>query len=154
MNGRTRLTRVEKPWGWELWWAHTERYVGKILHINRGAALSYQYHRKKDETIYVLRGELALELAPGGGRVQRRRLRPGDALHIRPGDHHRMTAVSACDVLEASTPEVDDVVRLEDRYGRAGVDGTARGSVAPPAGARMARRRRLGAPGAARGRRS
>jgi mannose-6-phosphate isomerase len=115
---RRGLTRVEKPWGWELWWAHTERYVGKILHINRGAALSYQFHRKKDETIYVLKGELALEFAPGGGRVQRRTLRPGDALHIRPGDHHRMTAVTACDVLEASTPEVDDVVRLEDRYGR------------------------------------
>jgi len=114
-----KLTRVEKPWGWELWWAHTERYVGKILHINRGGALSYQFHRKKDETIYVLRGELALEFAPGGGRVSRRRLRAGDGLRIRPGDHHRMTAISACDVLEASTPEVDDVVRLEDRYGRA-----------------------------------
>ena len=116
---RGRLTRVEKPWGWELWWAHTERYVGKILHINRGGALSYQFHRKKDETIYVLRGELALEFAPGGGRVSRRRLRPGEALRIRPGDHHRMTAITACDILEASTPEVDDVVRLEDRYGRA-----------------------------------
>ena len=113
------LTRVEKPWGWELWWAHTERYVAKILHINRGAALSYQFHRKKDETIYVLRGELMLEFAPGGGRVTRRRLRPGDGLRIRPGDHHRMTAITACDVLEASTPEVHDVVRLEDRYGRA-----------------------------------
>jgi len=115
----TKLTRVEKPWGWELWWAHTERYVGKILHINRGAALSYQFHRKKDETIYVLRGELALEFAPGGGRVSRRRMRAGDALRIRPYDHHRMTAVTPCDVLEASTPEVHDVVRLEDRYGRA-----------------------------------
>jgi len=82
--------------------------------------LSYQFHRKKDETIYILKGELALEFAPGGGRVQRRTLRPGDALHIRPGDHHRMTAITPCDVLEASTPEVDDVVRLEDRYGRAG----------------------------------
>jgi len=116
---RGGLVRVEKPWGWELWWAHTERYVGKILHINRGGALSYQFHRKKDETIYVLRGELALELAPGGGRRRRRVLRPGDGVRIRPGDHHRMTALRACDVLEASTPEVDDVVRLEDRYGRA-----------------------------------
>jgi mannose-6-phosphate isomerase len=116
---RRALVRVEKPWGWELWWAHTERYVGKILHINRGAALSYQFHRQKDETIYVLRGELALEFAPGGGRRRRRVLRPGDGLRIRPGDHHRMTALRACDVLEASTPEVDDVVRLEDRYGRA-----------------------------------
>ena len=118
---RHRLVRVEKPWGWELWWAYTERYVGKILHINRGAALSYQFHRRKDETIYVLRGELALELAPGGKRRQRRILRRGDGLRIRPGDHHRMTAVTACDVLEASTPEVEDVVRLEDRYGRVDV---------------------------------
>jgi len=124
-RARGALTRVEKPWGWELWWAHTERYVGKILHINRGAALSYQFHRKKDETIYVLRGELALEFAPGGGRVRRRRLGPGEALRIRPGDHHRMTAITACDVLEASTPEVHDVVRLEDRYGRAEANGAA-----------------------------
>ncbi len=140
---RRGLTRVEKPWGWELWWAHTERYVGKILHIDRGAALSYQFHRKKDETIYVLRGELALEFAPGGGRVQRRRLRAGDALRIRPGDHHRMTAVTVCDVLEASTPEVDDVVRLEDRYGRvAAAPATARPIRRPqPRGARAARAR-------------
>ena len=130
------LTRVEKPWGWELWWAHTDRYVGKILHINRGAALSYQFHRMKDETIYVLRGELALEFAPGGGRVRRRRLRPGDALRIRPGDHHRMTAVTACDVLEASTPEVDDVVRLEDRYGRVGAPATRAARSRSAAGAR------------------
>src|SRR3954454_15929558 len=93
---RARLTRVEKPWGWELWWAHTERYVGKILHINRGGALSYQFHREKDETIYVLRGTLELDLAPGGGRRRRMRLAPGDAVRIRPGDRHRMTAVTAC----------------------------------------------------------
>ncbi len=72
------VTRVEKPWGWELWWAHTERYVGKILHINRGGALSYQFHREKDETIYVLRGTLEIELARGGGRRRRRLLGPGD----------------------------------------------------------------------------
>lgn len=124
-RARASLTRVEKPWGWELWWAETERYVGKILHINRGAALSYQFHEKKDETIYVLRGELDLDFAPGGRRCHRRRMLPGDAQHIRPGDRHRMTAATACDVLEASTPEVDDVVRLEDRYGRA--DGRDRG---------------------------
>ena len=141
------LTRVEKPWGWELWWAHTERYVGKILHINRGAALSYQFHRKKDETIYVLRGELLLEFAPGGGRLTRRRLRRGDGLRIRPGDHHRMTAVTACDVLEASTPEVHDVVRLEDRYGRA--DGGAGRTSAARGATRRTRR-----PAARRARRS
>src|SRR6185369_13711850 len=97
------------------------------------------FHRKKDETIYVLRGELALEFAPGGGRVSRRRMRAGDALHIRPGDHHRMTAVTACDVLEASTPEVDDVVRLEDRYGRAdgGTRVSTRARAATPARGRV-----------------
>src|SRR6185369_11552866 len=95
------------------------------------------FHRKKDETIYVLRGKLALEFAPGGGRVRRRRLGPGEALRIRPGDHHRMTAVTACDVLEASTPEVDDVVRLEDRYGRAGTNGAG-----PPRRSAATRRRR------------
>ena len=123
------MTRVEKPWGWELWWAHTERYVGKILHVKKGAALSYQFHRKKDETVYLLRGELAVELAPQGRRRRRWVMRSGEALRIRPGDHHRMTAVTACDVLEASTPEVEDVVRLEDRYGRAG-------AVAPGTGKR------------------
>ena len=119
-GGLQPVVRIDKPWGWELLWARTERYVGKILHINRGAALSYQFHRKKDETIYVLRGTLDLEFAPGGGRKRRRRMQAGESLRIRPGDRHRMTAVSACDVLEASTPELDDVVSLEDRYGRAG----------------------------------
>jgi mannose-6-phosphate isomerase len=115
--------QVDKPWGYELIWAHTPRYVGKILHIARGQALSYQYHREKDETIFVVRGTLELELARGGGRRQRRRLTAGQGMRIRPRDRHRMTAVTSCDILEASTPELDDVVRLEDRYGRA--DGAA-----------------------------
>ena len=115
------IERVEKPWGWELWWARSDRYVGKVLHVRRGAALSYQFHRRKDETIYLLRGELAVELAPGGRRRRRWVMRQGEALRIRPGDHHRMTAITTCDVLEASTPEVEDIVRLEDRYGRADV---------------------------------
>jgi mannose-6-phosphate isomerase-like protein (cupin superfamily) len=119
------LKRVEKPWGWELWWAFTDRYVGKILHINRGAALSYQFHRKKDETIYVQRGRLEMEFAPGGRRRRKRILGPGDALRIRPGDHHRMTALTTCELLEASSPEVEDVVRLEDRYGRVPQNGAA-----------------------------
>ena len=149
------LTRVEKPWGWELWWAHTERYVGKILHITRGSALSYQFHRQKDETIFVLRGTLELELAPGGGRRRRRRLSSGEAVRIRTGDRHRMTAITTCDVLEASSPEVDDVVRLEDRYGRvedagAPTNGTRGAVVPPPRRARQQRR----ATGVARPRRS
>lgn len=109
--------RIEKPWGWELIWAHTERYVGKILHIKKGESLSYQYHRIKDETIRLLAGEMELQVELGGER-ETLHLRPGDCVHITPGMKHRMIALEDCDVLEVSTPELDDVVRLEDRYGR------------------------------------
>ena len=109
---------VEKPWGHEIIWAHTERYVGKILHIKKGESLSYQYHVVKDETIRLLSGVLEMDLERDGER-RSLRLRPGDCLHIVPGMKHRMSAVEDCDVLEVSTPELDDVVRLEDRYGRA-----------------------------------
>lgn len=111
--------KVEKPWGYELIWAHTDRYVGKILHIRQGEFLSYQYHRVKDETIHLLRGAMDLEVEIEGTR-QKLRLESGDGFHIAPGTKHRMIAVEDCDVLEASTPELEDVVRLEDRYGRAG----------------------------------
>ena len=111
--------RVEKPWGFELIWAETTAYVGKTLHIERGHQLSYQYHRVKDETIYVLAGVLELEVAEPTGPLRRWRLRVGESFHIPPGLRHRMTAIETCDVLEASTPQLDDVVRLEDRYGRA-----------------------------------
>jgi mannose-6-phosphate isomerase len=109
---------VEKPWGYELIWAHTARYVGKILHINKGESLSYQYHRVKDETVRLLGGSLELEVELEGKRTKLS-LNPGDCLHIVPGMKHRMIALEECDVLEVSTPELDDVVRLEDRYGRA-----------------------------------
>ena len=112
------VKRVEKPWGYEIHWAHTDRYVGKILHINAGHALSLQYHLKKDETIYVHSGRLRYEIERDGTMVTID-LGPGDSLHVTPGTIHRMTAVEETDVLEASTPEIDDVVRLEDRYGRA-----------------------------------
>jgi len=111
--------RVDKPWGYELIWAHTDRYVGKILHINKGESLSYQYHRIKDESIQLLRGAMELEIEAGGKRKKIRFL-PGDCFHITPGMRHRMTALEDCDVLEVSTPELDDVVRVEDRYGRTG----------------------------------
>jgi mannose-6-phosphate isomerase-like protein (cupin superfamily) len=113
-SGRT----VDKPWGHELIWAHTERYVGKVLHINKGESLSYQFHRVKDETIRLLSGVLSMDVEIAGERSTLR-LMPGDCLHIVPGMKHRMSAVEDCDVLEVSTPELDDVVRLEDRYGRA-----------------------------------
>jgi mannose-6-phosphate isomerase len=110
---------VEKPWGYELIWAHTDRYVGKILHINKGESLSYQYHVVKDETIRLLTGVLEMDIERDGER-RKLRLAPGECLRIAPGMKHRMTAVEDCDVLEVSTPELDDVVRLEDRYGRVG----------------------------------
>lgn len=109
---------VEKPWGHELIWAHTHRYVGKILHIRKGESLSYQYHVVKDETIRLLSGVLEMDLERDGER-RKIRLEPGECLHIVPGMKHRMSAIEDCDVLEVSTPELDDVVRLEDRYGRA-----------------------------------
>jgi mannose-6-phosphate isomerase len=112
-------TRVEKPWGHELIWARTERYVGKVLHIKAGHALSLQYHRVKDETVSVFAGTLRMLIGEGAEQVELL-LEPGHSLHITPGMRHRMVAVTDCDVLEASTTELDDVVRLEDRYGRAG----------------------------------
>jgi mannose-6-phosphate isomerase len=108
-------SRVDKPWGYELRWAITDRYLGKVLHINRGEALSLQYHEQKDECLMVSKGVLDLEL---NGEVHR--LTPGDTAHITPGVRHRMTAVEDCDIFEVSTAEIDDVVRLEDRYGRQG----------------------------------
>ena len=110
--------RVEKPWGYELIWAKTERYVGKILHIEAGQVLSLQYHNVKDETIYVLTGEIILRLGQGGDKLIERRMKPSETLHISPKQIHQFEAVVTSDLLEVSTPEIDDVVRLKDRYGR------------------------------------
>lgn len=112
--------KVDKPWGYELIWAETGRYVGKILHINAGEALSYQYHEVKEETIYVLSGKLVLHVAEADGPKRTLELEPGSCFHITPGLRHRFEAPVDVDLLEASTPELDDVVRLEDRYGRTG----------------------------------
>ncbi len=116
------IRRVDKPWGYELWWARTDRYVGKILHVNKGESLSLQYHNVKDETILIQAGRLRFETRAAGedGPLAVREMRPGDVFHITPGTVHRMTALEDCDILEVSTPELDDVVRLEDRYGREG----------------------------------
>jgi quercetin dioxygenase-like cupin family protein len=113
------LKRVEKPWGYELWWAVTDRYVGKVIHVNKGHALSLQYHNRKDETIFVWAGKILFERQEGDALVARE-LTPGDAVHVTPPTVHRMTALEDSDVFEVSTPETDDVVRLEDRYGRQG----------------------------------
>ncbi len=113
------VRRVPKPWGYELIFAKTGKYVGKILHINRNETLSLQYHEMKEETLYVVRGELKLTVEYDGDRRELT-LREGQAFHVPPRLIHRMEAVEDTDVAEVSTPELDDVVRLEDRYGRAG----------------------------------
>ena len=116
---RVPIRRVEKPWGYELIFAHTDRYVGKILHVNSGQALSLQYHEVKDETLYLADGEVELVVEEEGKLVSTL-LRGGDSYRISPFTKHRMVAgQSGCDIIEVSTPELDDVVRLEDRYGRA-----------------------------------
>jgi len=112
--------RVEKPWGWELVWAETERYVGKLLFVRAGEALSLQYHERKDESWLVREGLARLELGEVGGPLEVVEIRPGDAFHYRPGTVHRITALEDTLVLEVSTTELDDVVRVEDRYGREG----------------------------------
>jgi len=111
---------VEKPWGREEVYAETDRYVGKILIIREGQSLSLQYHERKDETIRLLEGRLELELGPNGDALDLYRLAPGDVVRIRPNTVHRMRATSECRVLEVSTPELDDVVRIHDLYGREG----------------------------------
>jgi mannose-6-phosphate isomerase-like protein (cupin superfamily) len=111
--------RVDKPWGHELIWAKTDRYVGKILHIKQGHALSLQYHERKDETVFLLSGRMRFQTGESEKDLRDRVLETGESFHITPRMRHRMIAETDCDVLEASTPELDDVVRLEDRYGRA-----------------------------------
>ena len=112
--------RIRQPWGHELIWASTAHYLSKILVIKSGRRLSYQYHERKYESIHVLEGRVELEFERLGRR-QTRRLKPGETFHIPPTMKHRMTALSDCHVLEVSTPHPEDVVRLEDVYGRAGL---------------------------------
>lgn len=118
-SGRVEIKTVPKPWGHETIWAHSERYVGKILHIKAGHALSVQYHNHKDETVHLLAGELVYRVQMGQ-ELEDMHLKAGESFRITPGTIHQMEAVTDCDVLEVSTPELDDVVRLSDRYGREG----------------------------------
>ena len=121
MDGKSDVRFVAKPWGHEVIWAHTEHYVGKVLHIKAGQALSVQYHNQKDETIHLLRGEMIyrVDFKDGRGLVEVP-FSVGESYRNTPGVIHQMEAVTDCDVLEASTPHLDDVVRLTDRYGREG----------------------------------
>lgn len=118
-SGQVEPRRVDKPWGHEVIWAETDRYVGKILHVKAGHALSLQYHERKDETIHLLRGAMRFFAGPSVEALREVPLAEGESYRVRPGTVHRMEAVTDVDILEASTPDLDDVVRLEDRYGRA-----------------------------------
>lgn len=124
-NARDRYSfdsrRVEKPWGWELIWAETEEYVGKLLFIRAGEALSLQYHEQKHESWLVHEGRARLELGQAdGGELEILEIAPGDALRYPPGTLHRVTALEDTLIVEVSTPHLDDVVRVDDRYGREG----------------------------------
>ena len=112
--------RVEKPWGHEEIWAWTDRYVGKLLVIETGKRLSLQHHEVKDEWVYVLEGRLLLTLENEAGEVQQRELGPGEGAHVATRRVHRYEALETCRLIEVSTPELDDVVRLEDDFGREG----------------------------------
>jgi mannose-6-phosphate isomerase-like protein (cupin superfamily) len=109
---------VPKPWGSELIWAETADYLGKILRVNAGEALSLQYHEKKDETIHLLSGRMRFWAGPSVDALREVELVAGESFHVTPGTVHRMEAVTDCEILEASTSHIHDVVRLEDRYGR------------------------------------
>lgn len=111
---------MEKPWGHELWWADTDAYVGKLLHVEAGHRLSLQLHREKDESSYLLSGRLRLTQGPSADALQEREIGPGHAWRVEPGTVHTIEAIEDSLVLEVSTPHLDDVVRLQDRYGRAG----------------------------------
>ena len=110
--------RIEKPWGYELIWAETDEYVGKILHVTAGEALSLQYHEIKDETLFLLRGSLLLQAGELDEELIDHRMLEGQRFHVSSRTVQRMLDETDCDILEVSTPYLDDVVRLEDRYGR------------------------------------
>ena len=111
--------RVEKPWGHEVWWAQTDSYAGKLLHVDAGQKLSLQLHEEKDESSYLLSGRLLLTIGPSVENLEQREIGPGDTWRAEPGTVHSIEAIEDSVVLEVSTPQLEDVVRLEDRYGRA-----------------------------------
>ena len=117
---RTTPRRVEKPWGWELVWAETADYVGKLLFVRAGESLSLQYHEAKDESWLVQDGRARLEIGDVGDEVEVLEIGPGDAFRFRPRTVHRVTAIEDTTVVEVSTNHLTDVVRLEDGYGREG----------------------------------
>jgi mannose-6-phosphate isomerase-like protein (cupin superfamily) len=118
--GEAPARRVEKPWGHELIWAHTDRYAGKVIVIEAGHRLSLQMHERKDEAVYVLAGRLRLHLEDETGVMREHDLGPGDHAHVAVGRRHRFESLETVELIEVSTPELDDVIRLQDDYGREG----------------------------------
>jgi mannose-6-phosphate isomerase len=120
LPGAFEPRRVEKPWGAELIWALTDRYCGKVITIETGCRLSLQYHEQKDEAIFVLRGRLLLHIEDDAGTMTSRELGAGEAAHVAVGRRHRYEAIERVELVEVSTPEISDVVRVEDDFGREG----------------------------------
>ena len=114
--------KIEKPWGYEIWYAWTDEYVGKIIHVKTGCRLSLQYHEKKDETSYLMRGRMLLTKGSSEDALSVTEISQGHAWRNRPGEIHTIEALEDSDVLEVSTPHLDDVVRLQDLYGREGTN--------------------------------
>jgi mannose-6-phosphate isomerase len=114
-----QIRRVEKPWGFEIWWAHTDQYAGKLLHVEQGHRLSLQYHQHKDESSYLLAGCVRLSKGAGIEQLATTLMNPGDCWRTRPGEVHTVEALEPSKILEASTPQLEDVIRLMDDYGRA-----------------------------------
>ena len=111
--------KTEKPWGYELLFALTPKYAGKVIFVKKGHRLSLQYHEKKDETLYIYEGKASLDIDEGDGRMVSMVVQPGESIPVPPFTKHRLEAIEDTTFLEASTPELDDVVRIEDDYGRA-----------------------------------
>ncbi len=111
--------KTEKPWGFELLWALTPKYAGKLIFIEKGHRLSLQYHKKKDESMYIFQGKVSLEIEGGDGQLAQSVVEPGYCIRIPPGTKHRLEAIEDTILFEVSTPELEDVERLADDYGRA-----------------------------------
>ena len=111
--------KTEKPWGFELLFAHTPEYAGKVIFVKKGHRLSLQYHMKKDETMYLYEGRASLEIERGEGDLERLVVQAGQCIRIPPRTKHRLEAIMDTTIFEISTPELEDVVRVEDDYGRA-----------------------------------
>jgi len=114
-----QIRHVKKPWGFEIWWAHTDQYAAKLLHVEQGHRLSLQYHQHKDESSYLFSGHVRLSKGPGIDELETTLMHPGDCWHTRPGEVHTVEALEPSQILEASTPQLEDVIRLMDDYGRA-----------------------------------